>query len=71
MTTVTEIDRRALAHLLKTPPGEWAPTPPCFTPNALCRDQAARGLVEVIEDRSGVRLRLTEFGRAALSGSVQ
>lgn len=70
---ITDIDRRSLAHLLKTPPGEWAPTPPCFIPNRLCLEQAARGLIEIIEDRSGVRLRLTTEARALLTtaGGVQ
>lgn len=55
---LTEQDRRAIGHLST----DWRAAPPCFTPNALCREQETRGLLEIRRQGDRYHLRLTELG---------
>lgn len=58
---LTELDRRTLATLVATG-RDWRLSPPCFRPNALCLEQAERGLIDLATKDGRYFLRLTEVG---------
>lgn len=64
---LTEIEARALAPLSL----EWGLAPPCFGPNPLCEDLAARGLIEMARDEALNRwkLRRTELAEALMTSA--
>jgi hypothetical protein len=71
---ITDDDRRALNHLLRVDPEEWALCPPCFAPNKACWDHETRGLIELrrttINGQARTMMKLTAFGRICLRDKI-
>lgn len=63
---LSETDRRSLATLVATG-RDWRLSPACFRPNALCLEQAERGLIDIATKDGRYLLRLTELGRELMS----